>query len=431
MSNLPLFDYGTENGRVEEESLGSVPDLASPDVLSVTELTRLIKRKIESQFRDLVVCGEISNLSRPRSGHLYFDIKDEGARLRSVLWKGKAAKVAFDLENGLAVRVSGRIEVYPPQGAYQLIVTQIEPEGIGPLELAYRQLCDRLRVEGLFDPTRKRPLPKYPKRVAVVSSPTGAAIRDILTVTRRRWPLAEVWVSPAKVQGEGAGSEIAAAIELINRCEGLDLVIVARGGGSLEDLWAFNEERVARAIANSKLPVITGIGHETDQTIADLVADLRAPTPSGAAEIAVPDLHVIHRHLDQTRAHLVQTLQRFIVDANTRIQTLVDRGSKAMEHRLERLRNKLAALSAQLDALSPLRVLGRGYSLTRIEHNTQLLRSSRDVMPGTLLRTTLAEGTLLSRVEASSVPALEVPGCDPEPPTDSDGDQTQDRSRQS
>ncbi|WP_169977503.1 exodeoxyribonuclease VII large subunit [Tautonia rosea] len=402
MPGPSLFDSLPDpHDRDPKATAGGVGLPSAPPVLSVTELTSLIRELLESAFAEVAVCGEISNLSRPKSGHVYFDIKDEGARIRAVLWRTQAARVPFDLENGLAVRAWGSVDLYPPHGSYQINVRTIEPEGIGPLELAFRQLCDRLRIEGLFDPARKRPLPKFPRRIVVVSSPTGAAVRDILTITGRRWPSAEILIAPAKVQGQGAAEEVAAAIAMANRLRQVDLILVGRGGGSLEDLWAFNEEVVARAIVASRVPIVSGVGHETDLTIADLVADLRGPTPSGAAELAVPDARDVLDRLETLSGRMARALALRSSDARSRLESLADRSDRAMARLLDRRRDRLAALAGQLDALSPLAVLSRGYSLTQRLDDGRVVRAPDDARPGTVIRTRLASGSILSRVEAS------------------------------
>ena len=262
MAGLPLFD------RIEESA-----------ICSVSELTAQIKATLEADFADVAVCGEVSNLSRPRSGHVYLSLKDESAQVRAVIWKSTAQRLPFDLADGLSVRVWGDLAVYAPRGEYQVTIRRVEPEGVGALELAFRQRFEKLRAEGLFDPDRKRPLPRFPRRIVVVSSPTGAAVRDFLQVTGRRWSASEILIAPARVQGLGAAEEVAAAIALANRVEGADLIVVARGGGSLEDLWAFNEEVVARAIAGSRIPVVSAIGHEVDVTLADPRGRLPRPDP--------------------------------------------------------------------------------------------------------------------------------------------------------
>jgi exodeoxyribonuclease VII large subunit len=256
------------------------------------------------------------------------------------------------------------VTVYPPRGEYQVVVRKVEPEGIGALELAFRQTVARLAAEGLFDPARKRPLPPYPRRIAVVTSPTGAAIRDLLQVTGRRWPAAEILIVPVKVQGQGAAAEVAAGIALANRAAGVELIIVARGGGSLEDLWAFNEEAVARAIFGSALPVVSAIGHEVDVTVADLVADVRALTPSEAGEICVPDAREVRARLDGLADRLARAALARVARSRSALEALADRAGRALHRDLDRRRDRLARRAAQLEALSPLAVLARGYSLT-------------------------------------------------------------------
>ncbi len=251
------------------------PPAAQP-ILTVGQLTAEIKDVLESTFAEVWVSGEISNLSRPQSGHCYLTLKDQDAQLRAVLWRTAASRVRFDLDDGLEVICHGRLDLYPPRGSYQLVIDQILPKGLGALELALRKLRERLAAEGLFDAARKRPLPRFPRQIAIVTSPTGAALRDFLEVLRRRWRGTDVLVLPARVQGEGAAAEIAAAIAVANRlARPIDVLVVARGGGSLEDLWAFNEEAVVRAIDASRIPVVSAIGHEIDVTLADLVADVR------------------------------------------------------------------------------------------------------------------------------------------------------------
>src|SRR5262245_7181914 len=262
---------------------------AEKPVLSVSELTGQIKGVLEECFPVVWVSGEISNLSRPQSGHFYLTLKDDGAQIRAVMWRTAARAARFELHDGLEVICQGYLDVYPPRGGYQLVIQRMEPKGLGALERALRLLRERLAAEGLFDPARKRPLPRFPRRIALVTSPTGAAIRDFLEVLRRRWSAVHVLIVPVRVQGDGAAQEIAAGIELVNRlADPIDVVGVGRGGGSMKDLWAFNEEIVVRAIFASRIPVVSAVGHEIDVTLADLVADVRALTPSEAAERVVP-----------------------------------------------------------------------------------------------------------------------------------------------
>jgi exodeoxyribonuclease VII large subunit len=373
-------------------------DRSATPFCTVTELTARIKSALERGFPEVALRGEVSGVARPRSGHVYLNLKDDGASIRAVLWKGDAQKLVFDLTDGLAVRVWGRITVYAPRGEYQLTIQAIEPEGIGALELAFRQLVTRLTAEGLFDPARKKPLPRFPARIVVVTSPTGAAVRDFLDVTGRRWPLSEILIAPTRVQGPGAAEEIAAAIALANLVRGADLVIVARGGGSLEDLWAFNEEVVARAIFASRLPVVSAVGHEIDTTIADLVADFRAATPSVAGERCVPDSLEVRQTLDRLSDRIARAGRGRIDEARARLELLADRANRAIQRTLDDRKNRLARLATGLEALSPLGVLTRGYSLTQKDDGT-LVRSPGDVNPGDLIHTRLASGRMTSRVE--------------------------------
>ena len=378
----------------------SLFDRAEPTVYSVGQLTAKVKAALEGGFPDVAVRGEVSNLARPRSGHVYLNLKDDLACLRAVLWKGDADKVVFDLQDGLAVTAFGRLTVYAPRGDYQLTIRRIEPEGIGPLELAFQQTVARLKAEGLFDDDRKRPLPRFPRRIVIVTSPTGAAVRDFLQITGRRWPMAEILIAPAKVQGIGAADEVAEAIALANRVNGADLIVVARGGGSLEDLWAFNEEVVARAIAGSRLPVVSAIGHESDLTIADLVADRRALTPSEAGEICVTDVQEIAQQLDRLGDRIARAGRARIEQARRMLESLADRARRAVRAAIDDRKYRVARLAGELQALSPLNVLSRGYSLTRTADGTPV-RASSDVRVGDLIRTTLASGQIVSRVEPS------------------------------
>ena len=292
---------------------------------TVSSLTDRIKDSLEADFAEVAVEGELSNLARPKSGHVYFTLKDNTASLRGVMWKSDAQRLAFDLADGLAVRILGRLTVYPPRGEYQVVARYIEPQGIGAPELAFRQLFARLSAEGLFDPERKRPTPRFPRRIVIVTSPTGAAVRDLLQVTGRRWAAADILIAPTRVQGAGAGAEIAAAIALANLVKDADVIIIARGGGSAEDLWAFNEEIVARAVAGSRLPVISAVGHEIDITLADLAADQRALTPSEAGELAVPDSREVAMHLDRLAERLHRVSQTRLAEARLQLDQLADR----------------------------------------------------------------------------------------------------------
>lgn len=399
------------------------PETQVDRIWSVSELTSQIKDLLEGRFQSVWVGGEISNFSRPQSGHCYFTLKDDRAQIRAVVWRTAASRLKFDLHDGLEVICQGDLEVYAPRGTYQLVARQIEPRGIGALELALRKLKARLEAEGLFDPRRKRPLPKFPRRVAFVTSPTGAAIRDFLEVLRRRWKGVDVLVVPTRVQGEGAAREIAAAIELVNRLsDSVDCLVVGRGGGSLEDLWAFNEEPVVRAIYASRIPVVSAVGHEIDITLADLVADVRALTPSEAAELVVPAAEEIMAALGGQQKRLLLALRRRAAtvrarldwlaarrafrrpfdrlhDAARRLDELSGRSERALRMRLSAARRTLDAFAAHLDSLSPLQVLGRGYSLTQRLSDGQLVRDAGALTTGEQLVTRFARGQAISRVE--------------------------------
>ncbi|WP_422928263.1 exodeoxyribonuclease VII large subunit [Singulisphaera sp. PoT] len=388
MSILSLFDP-------RDDSVGQ-------GLESVSELTARIKAILELGFADVALQAEVSNLARPRSGHVYLVLKDEGSQVRAVLWKSEAQKLVFDLTDGLAVRVWGRLSVYAPRGEYQITIRKIEPEGIGALELAFRQAVARLAAEGLFDPDRKRPLPRFPRKIVVVTSPTGAAVRDLLQVVSRRWRASDLLIAPSRVQGEGAAEEIVEAITLANRVAGADLIILARGGGSLEDLWAFNEEIVARAIVGSKLPVVTAIGHEVDVTIADLAADRRALTPSEAGELCVPDAAEIERQLERLGQRLVAAGRQQVEEARDRLARLADRNERALRRILDDRKFRLSRASAALEALSPVAVLARGYSLTLKASDGAIVREPGDVKAGDLIETRLASGRIVSRVEGSA-----------------------------
>jgi exodeoxyribonuclease VII large subunit len=388
MTRMSLFDLDDEP--------------SEPPLETVSELTGRIKATLERGFSEVALRAEVSNVARPRSGHIYLVLKDDGAQVRAVLWKSDAKGLVFDLVDGLAVAVWGRLSVYPPRGEYQVTIRKIEPVGIGALELAFRQTVARLAAEGLFDLERKRPLPRFPRRIVVVTSPSGAAVRDLLQVIGRRWRGSDILIAPSRVQGVGAAEEVAEAIALANRVAGADLIILARGGGSLEDLWAFNEEVVARAIVGSALPVVTAIGHEVDLTIADLAADRRALTPSEAGEICVPDALEVRRILERLAERIALSGRIQLQEARSRLVAASKGLDRAVRHDLDGRRNRLGRLATALEALSPLAVLARGYSLTFKADGVTLVRSPDDVQVGDLIRTRLASGQILSRVEGRS-----------------------------
>jgi exodeoxyribonuclease VII large subunit len=312
----------------------------SPKALTVTELTRGIKDLLEENLGRVFLQGEISNLSRPNSGHLYFNVKDDHAQIAGVMFRSVAQRTRFALENGLEILLYGRITVYEPRGVYQLIVDKVEPVGAGAFQLAFEQMKARLSDEGLFDSEQKQPLPFLPRGIGVVTSPSGAAIRDILNVLGRRFPSLPILINPVSVQGDNSAREIAVAIDQFQGMENIDLLIVGRGGGSVEDLWSFNEEIVARAIYNSKIPIISAVGHETDFTIADFVADLRAPTPSAAAELAVPLFSDLTGRVETARARLISMIQQQVqggIDTLHQYQTRLRSPQGAVQQNMQRV----------------------------------------------------------------------------------------------
>jgi exodeoxyribonuclease VII large subunit len=394
-------------------------------VLSVSDLTRSIKSILEDGFPSVWVAGEISNFTRAQSGHVYLTLKDKTAQIRGVMWRTDARRLRFELQDGLEVIARGRVSVYEARGEYQLYIDELQPKGLGALELAFRQLREKLSLLGYFAPGRKKPLPRFPRRVALVTSPRGAAVRDMLEILGRRWPSLEIWICAVRVQGDGAAQEIASAIQLLNRLTGVDVIIVGRGGGSAEDLWAFNEESVAHAIFQSAIPIVSAVGHEIDVTIADLVADCRALTPSEAAERVVPDCEELRegltvlggrmrmlmtRRLELASSRLRDLSERRVFrlpfervrDAERQLDDWAERLRRAMRQHLERSRERLGAQAARLETLSPLNVLARGYSLTRRDSDQAVVRSPDQVRAGDRLVTQVQLGRIYSRVEPTT-----------------------------
>jgi exodeoxyribonuclease VII large subunit len=402
------------------------PSFPATQIYRVSQITAYIKELFDGDYalQDLWLEGEVSNYSRAASGHVYFTLKDEEAQIRCVMWRSQVERQAYVPQNGEAIVVHGRISVYEAGGQYQLYVDDIQPAGDGLLYLQFGALKERLAAEGLFDVERKRPLPSFPQRLGVVTSPTAAALRDIVNVLRRRYPLVEVVLSPTMVQGDEAPPQIVAAIQVLNQLTDVDAIIVARGGGSLEDLWAFNDERVARAIYASQAPVVTGVGHETDFTIADFVADVRAPTPSAAAELAVPDQQELRGAVASWRGRLVQlmkgqieeerralqyreqVLRRFSPQAqiNSYRQQIDDvmRSTLAgLKHSLALARERLRTLDSQLQTLSPLATLERGYAIARHLGTGKVVRSVAQVVAGDRLEVRVSDGQFESTVEVA------------------------------
>lgn len=394
--------------------------LGGRPVYTVSELTRLVKEMFDAdpRFRAVYVKGEISNFKHHTSGHMYFTLKDDRSRLRCVMFRGRNVALRFRPEDGLTVIAGGTLSVYEASGDYQLYVDELYPAGLGALHLAFEQLKQKLAAEGLFDPARKRPLPRLPRTVGVVTSPTGAAIRDIVSVLRRRFPNINIVLAPAIVQGEAGPASVIRAIQLLNQRDDIDVLIVGRGGGSLEELWTFNDEGVARAIAASRIPVISAVGHETDFTIADFVADRRAPTPSAAAEIAVAERAALERDVTaslERMTHAVQKKIRQLREAlgyltmsgaltrpkdrinqwRQQLDELMYRAESSFRHHLQEKRRRLEALVGKLDGLSPLGTLARGYAICRIAATGEVVTRAADVRPGERLQVRVRDGELL------------------------------------
>jgi len=442
-----------------------------PSLLTVSALTRQIRSTLEQNFPSLWVEGEISNLRCPSSGHRYFTLKDQSSQIRAVLFRSQVERLKFVLQDGLEVFVLGRVSVYEPRGDYQLLLEALEPKGIGALQLAFLQLKAKLEAEGLFEPARKKSLPQYPQRIGLVTSPVGAAIHDLLTIMHRRWPFAQVLIAPVAVQGDEAVGQIVGAIQALNELGELDVLIVGRGGGSLEDLWAFNEECVVRAIASSRIPVVSAVGHETDVTLSDLAADCRAPTPSAAAELVVPDCFTVRHHLGHHQVRLERSMRSMIAARTVRVQVQtgrlpeprlmlgkfvqqvddlerqlyvrmkhwcrnlqmrllshqsaiwernplyeIHRQQRALIERGTRLvrgisgcilakRHQTELWVSQLNQLSPLAVLARGYSIVHSLRDGKVVKKSTDVSAGESVRARLHEGELICLVQRTHPPS--------------------------
>ncbi len=401
--------------------MASSEDQLERPILGVGQLVAGLQRLLEEQVGRVWVVGEISNLHSARSGHHYFTLKDEDGQMRAALFRGNASRVRFELEEGLEVVAEAEVSIYAVRGDLQLIVRSLEPRGVGALQLAFEQLRKRLAAAGLFDQARKRPIPRHPRRIALVTSPTSAPLRDVLKVAGRRFPATPILISPTLVQGEEAPRQIAEAIERLTRVDDVDVILVVRGGGSLEDLFAFNSEIVARAIADSAIPIIAGVGHETDTTIADLVADLRAPTPSAAAMQALPDRVELARLVDRDLGRLISAArQRLAGDslrlarlrevlrarspqarlalAKTRALRATTAALQAIQRHLDRHRRQLIEAAVRLDALSPLAVLGRGYALVRHQAEGWIVRSASELQVGDRLDVRFGSGRVGAQV---------------------------------
>ena len=392
------------------------------NVLSITQLNEYIRSRLDNDplLNQVAVRGEISNYKMYPSGHHYFTLKDEGGALKCVMFKGNAQRLRFRPENGMKVIAMGKVTVYPRDGAYQLYCTAMAMDGVGDLYAAFEQLKRKLSAEGLFDPAHKKPIPKYPGTIGIITSSAGAAVHDMLRILNKRYPLTKVRLLPVRVQGVEAPGEIAAAIGYANRHNLADVLIVGRGGGSMEDLWAFNDERVAYAIFHSEIPVISAVGHEPDVTISDFVADLRAATPSNAAELAVPDQEALLQNLDSMSAAMAASLNRqlksarqhlnmlsqspalksptgYLEQRKKNVEMLKNRLVSAQNQNIHRSKQRYVGLVAKLDAMSPLKVLTRGYSMA--QKDEQLIRSIHQVETGDTITISFSDGHLTAAVQ--------------------------------
>lgn len=391
-------------------------------IYKVHEITQILQGILQSEpiLQDLWLEGEISNLGRPSSGHIYFTLKDNSSQIQCAIFRPAASRLRFPIQNGDAVLVNGRLTIYDARSQYQIIGERVVPAGVGELQLAFERLKEQLAEEGLFDPTHKKPLPEFPQKIGLITSATGAAIRDILRMLQKRYPAVEVLLFPTLVQGDEAAGEIAHAIACMNRQPGIDLLIVSRGGGSIEDLWAFNEEVVARALFASHVPTVSAVGHETDVTIADLVADHRAPTPSAAVENIVPDQEELRLQLAGIRSNLARSITQRIdavrtqleniqsripaihrIDAINRLRQAIDqldgRGQRAAGQQLNGKRRMWQVAATQLDALSPLATLARGYSICK-DSRGKIVTDASQVRAGEAVDVRLSRGRLACRV---------------------------------
>lgn len=420
--------FGDENvGASSRSSKGSQkaktsPGASSDSPLSVTQLNEWVKKLLTQSIPTVWVSGEVGNLVQSSAGHVYFTLKDSSGQLAAVLWRSTWEKMGIDLREGMAVIVQGRIDVYAPRGTYQIVVQRLEEQGIGALQAAFRRLFAKLQKEGIFEAEHKKPLPRFPTRIGFVTSPSGAAIHDFAQVLRRRWPLASVIIIPAKVQGDGAAEEIARGIQVAAMLQPpLDVLVVGRGGGSLEDLWAFNEEEVVRAVAACPLPTISAVGHEIDVTLCDLAADVRALTPSEAAERVAPNKEEFLDYLENTRERLwlgvqgqwersaakleaftsrpvIEDPNRLLEGPTQRIDEVTRDLDEALNRQVDQSQQQLERFAQVLEALSPLKTLARGYSLTLDAESGAIQFDAERVPVGTQIVSVLAQGKLISRV---------------------------------
>ncbi len=393
----------------------------TPTVYSVSQLNSYVKGVLDrdENLAHIFVTGEISNFKAHYSGHLYMTVKDETASIKAVMFAGNATKLRFKPENGMKILAFGTVSLFPRDGSFQLYINDMQPDGVGALNIAFEQLKKKLEAEGLFRQEYKKPLPKFPQKIGVVTSSTGAAVQDIINVLKRRYPVAEVVLRPCQVQGEGAAEDIAKAIFEFNKLKGADVLIVGRGGGSIEDLWAFNEEIVARAVFASEIPIISAVGHETDYTICDFVADLRAPTPSAAAECAVPDIFELKSNIVSLKQHIFTLTRNSVNMERSKISSLekslalrdpvtnINEQRKELVYLTEKLtsltnsvldsnKSKISSLAGKLDALSPLNVISRGYAL--VEKDNKPVTKVKDLKKDDVISIKLSDGQVKANI---------------------------------
>ena len=426
-SNFPAMWFG-ENMQQDNYnpklSRSSYPDVSSGQVLSVTDLTRCLRAVIEAEdlFSDLWVRGEISNLTKHSSGHVYFCLKDDSSLIRCIIWQNNARSIKFDLADGMSVVIRGRVTIYEKQGQYQIVVSELNPDGIGALYLAYEQLKAKLQAEGLFDETYKKSIPAFPRRIAIITSPTAAALQDMITIARRRMPSINLLLVPTLMQGTGSEAAVVESLRTADTIPDVDVIVLGRGGGSIEDLWTFNFEAVARTIYSCKTPIISAIGHETDYTLADFAADLRAPTPSAAIELIIPDREELAGRIQGMIDTITSTMQSIIANKKSLMdlifgspcfkypeRMLQDRWQTLdlLKEQLQSAFNKLLSncdarlreVSARLESLSPLAVLARGYAIVRRTDDVSVVKKTSDVMNGDIIDTLISDGRLISEVK--------------------------------
>lgn len=406
----------------ERDLFSGIPTAGGKQIYTVSEITQRIKLILDTNFPGVWVEGEVSNFRQPTSGHIYFTLKDNFSQLRAIIFRNVNMSLKFELKDGLSVICFGRISVYQRDGQYQLYIEKIEPKGVGALQLAFQQLKERLTKEGLFDPAHKRPIPFLPRRIGIITSPTGAVIRDMLNIIERRFKDVQIIINPVRVQGEGAAEDIVQAINELNLLGEIDTIILARGGGSIEDLWEFNEEIVVRAIYNSKIPIISAVGHEIDWTISDFVADLRAPTPSAAAEMVLPKkedlasridqfltrlknallnkIVFLKRHLNALRdSYYLQAPKDAILQYQQRVDDLIRRLTTLMAYNLELQKRDLKSKIGKLEALSPLNILSRGYSITLKLPERLIVKDVKALREADKVETKLWKGSFTSQIQ--------------------------------